>query len=428
MSNGEQFHIAVILPEGYRGGTLRGAMNIVRMLAIGAQDVGDKLKLSFGHLDLPDVYSDSDFDEICQLNVKVRPFLRQTMNGSELKSLYDSWINIPIEEQAAEYVIFNDGVSNFEDADFWLIISDRLPACIPPHRRYAVVIYDYIQRYVPEIFGRNKNSESNWLLFEKYAEAARKATFVLCTTEQTRRDCINYSGVSPDKVVLFPMEFDPVDFRPVAGSVCDDTDRPYIIWTTNSTQHKNHLNVIAGLEQYFCEHPDSLLYIRMTGVYTHLFSIEGKADRHFKDEYVVQVRQLIAKSQHLRDRLKILGNLTDEEYLQELAGADWLLHGALYDNGTFALVEAAWLGIPAISSDYPAIREQCKTFGLNLQFFDPNQPASLANVLASCYGKRVQAVQSLPTREQLSNCSYLKIAPTYWNKFKESLISQGVFL
>jgi glycosyltransferase involved in cell wall biosynthesis len=425
MSTQVPYHIAVILPERYRGGTLRGAINAARMLALGAKDAGDALKISFGHLDLPDVYSRADFEDLIDLEITIRPFKNQIIAADKVEAIYETWIEIPASDHSSEYLVFNDGISNFEDADFWLIVSDRLPACIAPHRPYAIITYDYIQRYVPQIFGIDQSSEINWLRFEKYLEIARKADFVICTTHQTRRDCINYCGADADRVILFPMEFDPIEITRNASIENVAKNPPYIMWTANSTEHKNHRNVILGLEIYFKNHPNSPLEIHLTGVYTDLFSEIEKSDPNHKIPYITEIRKLISQTEQVKNRLKILGNVSDSRYINELSRAEWLLHGALYDNGTFSLVEAAWLGIPAISSKYPAILEQCELFGLRPQLFDPYEPASLAKAIAACVSQRDTAINQLPSRNRLQGRTYKEVAYQYWSTFKSTLNKVG---
>jgi len=415
------YKVAVLLPETYRGGTLRGALNIVKMLVLGAKSAGDKLELSFGHVDSPSIYNDSDFEELRRLGVKVRPFFRELIDASKLEPIF-SFLGLPNNPpKGGQYWCFNDGISNFEDCDFWIIISDRIQHPIPINRPYAVVVYDYIQRYVPAIFGETTASVGNWKMFDAYAQATRDAQFVICTTEQTRRDCINYAGVNADRVFKFPLEFDPLKNN-TPNRICGETpSAPYLLWTTNSTQHKNHLNVIIGLGEYFRLHPESDLEIYVTGVYTHLFSDKGSADIHFMNEYVIGIRKAIEDSPEIKKRMRILGNLSDDVYLEMLQSAHGVLHGALYDNGTYSMIEAAWMGVPSISSDYPAIREICEVFGLNPILFNPHKPADLALGIQKFEDQYLDLCSKLPNRQKLQSRTFNVVAPEYWRMFLKAL-------
>ena len=375
------------------------------MLVIGAHASHYTLDLCFGHIDSPDVYKDSDFAELRELGVAIRPFQRNPVPAHLLAPILAS-LGLKPTPDVRSYWNFNDGISNFEDCDFWLIVSDRIQHPIPPHRPYAVVVYDYIQRYVPEIFGVDSKSASNWKMFDVFARATRDAQFVVCTTDQTRLDCINYAGASASRVFKFPMEFDPIGSDAVPA-VCETNQHPpYLLWTTNSTQHKNH----------------SRLNIHMTGVYTHLFdSAAGKFDKHYDDEYPRRVRKAIADSSQLRSRLRVLGNLSDDEYLSELQSAYGVLHGALYDNGTYSIVEAAWYGIPSISSDYPAIREACANFSMAPVLFNPYEPKALTESLERFVRDYALLKACLPPRDELRHRTFSIIAPEYWQTFLNAL-------
>lgn len=422
-------NISIILPEKYRGGTLRGALNIAKMLKIGANERGHELTLNFGYVDDPNIYGEDDFYEIKKLGIKVRSFKNEVIDSKEINPIIFKWLKHRKTNKTVggSYVSFNDGISNFEESDFWVIVSDRLSYPIPPHRKYAVVVYDYIQRYVPEIFGLDDGSKGNWLHFEQYADAARNASFVICTTEQTRNDCVNYIGVENHKVIKFPQEFDPIgqdiDFSDNKNLQCADV--PYILWTTNSTQHKNHINIIRGLNKFFEKNTDIELNIHMSGVYTHLFDNAGNLDPHFNDPYAVLIRSEIKNSLYLKPRLKVLGNIPDVEYKRQLSKAEWLLHGALYDNGTFSIIEAAWVGVPVISSDYPAIRECCDNFNLSVVLFDPHSYWDLFDKITENYTKRKKWVEKIPGKAVLTKNTFSAVAPKYWDLFYKTYLNLG---
>jgi glycosyltransferase involved in cell wall biosynthesis len=415
-SDGVPKKIAVILPERYRGGTLRGAVNISRMLVLGSREAGVELDVSFGHMDEPDTYSESEFDELRELGIKVRPFKRECIAANLLQPILGYLGAQKPAPGVTHYWTFNDGISNFEECDFWIIVSDRIQYPMPPHRPYAIVAYDYIQRYVPYIFGLDRKSEDNWRMFDGFAEVTRNAQFVICNTDQGRMDCINYTGSGANHVFKFPVEFDPLDFDDLAP-VTDESAKPYLLWTTNSTQHKNHLNIIAGLETYFRKFPDSDLEVRVTGVYTHLFSSSGSDDPHYSYEYPTKVRKALANSPNLKRRLRVLGILSDQEYTDQLRRSYGVLHGALYDNGTYAILEAAWHGIPSISSEYPAITETCINFDLHPMLFNPHRPAELARAVEQFIEQHAELTAKLPNRARLSVRTFSVVAPEYWNAF-----------
>jgi glycosyltransferase involved in cell wall biosynthesis len=83
----------------------------------------------------------------------------------------------------------------------------------------------------------------------------------------------------------------------------------------------------------------------------------------------------------VRRRIRFLGAVPDDAYARVLRSARFLAHNVIADNGTFSAVEAALLGTPSVSSDYPQMREIDEACGLGLRFFDPFDERATAEAL-----------------------------------------------
>ena len=66
---------------------------------------------------------------------------------------------------------------------------------------------------------------------------------------------------------------------------------------------------------------------------------------------------------------------------RELGEARFLWHPTQIDNGSFSVVDAAHLRIPALSSDYPAMHEIDDQFGLGLAWSPSDDPRRMASAL-----------------------------------------------
>jgi glycosyltransferase involved in cell wall biosynthesis len=97
--------------------------------------------------------------------------------------------------------------------------------------------------------------------------------------------------------------------------------------------------------------------------------------------------------------------------LQEAA---FLWHAGRIDNGTFSVVEAAGVGVPALSSDYRPMREMNEQFSLNLAWMDPSDPQSMAQALKDMEQKHMERRAMLPTSDQLASQSIDRLASAYW--------------
>jgi len=132
--------ITVILPIAYRGGSLRVAKTIARMIKKGSAEADDncgvRLAVIQGKYDLQ-----SDFRDLHEDEIEVREF---------------EWERI--EQQKAENIAFIQGQrADLYAAEYQIPVGgyDRLELPLAPVKPFVVFATDYIQRYVPEIFPRD---------------------------------------------------------------------------------------------------------------------------------------------------------------------------------------------------------------------------------------------------------------------------------
>lgn len=395
----EMSTIAVFLPLGYRGGTLRAAKNIAKMIYIGSRKMGTPINVVFSLL--AGQYEEEEYEDLLELGIKVRETewivksrkeieIAQTLGGYKKSLDYE------------EYALPTDGALNFLDCDYWLVVSDRLNRLLAPIRPYGMIIYDYIQRYCPQVLATDDFS---------YLINARKAEFVLCTTPQTYDDVLQYAGVSPQRAFLIPMEFDPLDGTNIKPY---KSNSDYFIWVTNTSSHKNHLNALKALSIYYSQF-DGKFQVIMTGIDTDYFDVLKKGSQANENAYIKQVRKYIQNHDNIIQNLKILGYIEDYDYLNALAGAKFLLHPTLIDNGTYSVVEAAYRGVPSLSHDYPQMRYIDDHFNLNMTFCNARKPQEIAKQLKYMEMKCEDMVLDLPDKSDLNKHTYEELALDFWS-------------
>lgn len=385
--------IAVILPFGYLGGTLRLVLNVVRHFA--AQGVP---RIVFG---VPTAHLPAIQDELDGLRrdvpeVEIRGFTWKLLErpaargcaaaaGLEVGDFISNTYQIPIDQGP-----------NFCDCDFWFFVSDRLEYPLIPLRPYALLVTDHLQRYVPDIFDLPMYQIQDAIPWN-FLRNVRNADIVVSTSEGTARDVVSFGGAL-GRQVRMPTTIDIDHFQRLAATDAAraaEHQRPYFVWVTNSSQHKNHLRMLRAIRSYY-ESLGGSLDVVVTGLWTDLFDPDlpddkiGSRRAIYDHPYIREVRETIrSKLGPWRSRLHLLGSVDDAEYVRVVKGSRFLLHNVLADNGTFSVVEAAILGRPAISSDYPQMREIDQGFGLGLRFFDPRDVAATASALAA--GEQMQA-------------------------------------
>lgn len=392
--------IAVLLPVPYRGGSLRAAKSVAKMLILGSKNAKREIKVIFScvanYYDLP-----IDFSDLIEMGVEIRETNWEHISNNKLQNTGVCSSALLNEKN---FLQPTDNLCNFNDCDFWLQISDRTDPPLAPLKPYGVIVYDYIQRYVPELFA-NHVEKAFW-------KTVRNASFVGVTTPQTRIDAIQYAGVRANKVTLLPMEFSPIEVVPQIDSSNQDC---YFLWTTNMSIHKNHLRAFQALEIYYKKYQGKLDCF-VTGVDT-LKLLNGKT----KVEYQEKVQSYLHNNPLLLEKLKILGNLPDKEFTYVLSKAKFLWHPTLIDNGTFSVIEAAYHNVPSLSSDYPQMRYIDNMFNLNMLFMNAQNAEDIAKHLLQMEQQHFERRALLPDKNYLTQLSYANQAPKFWEAIEKWL-------
>lgn len=404
--------IAVMLPVGYRGGSLRAAKNLAKAIAWSARQKNDPIKVVFSYIKGGNYDLYSDFSDLKEFGIALRETVWQIFPKHTFTPLS------PILKPAADKQVYDqyclpvDGANDFTDCDLWLIVSDRLPAPVYPIKKYVCMVYDYLQRYVPAIFGGDENL---WRMQEVgFFCLVRNAERVFTTTPSTRADMIAYAGVPGSRIILLDMDFDPPDETRLKLSNLGLPDN-YFIWTTNMAAHKNHLLALNALEKYYQDFGGDL-DAAITGVNSEYLNVERDfppGDMLVNVPHVIAARNKIASTPILKNRLHIFGNVSEIIYANILRKSKFLWHTNVYDNGTFSVIEAAYFRRPSLSADYPAMEYINNKFNLNLSFFNPRNAEEMAHALLAME-KSYKNIQ-LPDRNFLLQNTWKANSETLYN-------------
>ncbi|MEJ0062267.1 MAG: glycosytransferase [Alphaproteobacteria bacterium] len=392
--------IAVIVPVGYRGGSLRGAKLLAQALHEGSRQAGEDADIVLAHLDDDTIYAADEWKDL-HPGISRRAYTWRHLNAAAARRAmcYAGYDGTAAHDG---YIVPEDGMRQFADCDLWITISDRLQYPLLPLRPHICMIYDYLQRY-ETILPHGAD--------QPYLNAARAAARVLVTTRFTESDALNYAGIEPFRLRRVPILAPSFDASPATAA--KQAERPYFLWTTNAAPHKNHLNALLALAEYY-EVLDGQLDCRVTGVNTHrLLQMD-----------VPHLKQAAAAARGcatLDERLHWMGELPDGHYRRMLAGAAFLWHPARIDNGTFSVIEAAHLGVPSLSSDYPPMREIDAQFGLNLGWMDAHDPRGMARALKRMEREANGLRAGLPAKETLDMQSVTRLAGHYWKAVRACL-------
>ncbi len=389
--------IAVILPAAYRGGTLRAAKLLARALLEGSRQDGDEATIVFAHLDDPGYRTDA-FDDLPP-GIDHRPFRWRVLTIDEARraTAYAGFSGVL---KHSRYMVPDDGINHLMDCDVWVVASDRLDHPLLPLRPCVLMVYDYLQRYIP-LFDDTRGRD--------IIDRALAADAVIVTTQFTATDAAQFVGLPAEKLRKLPMI--APDFTADDPNTETPDPSPYFIWTTNLADHKNHENALEALDLYYEEHGGTLK-CRMTGVDT---------DRLFRDDrpHLKRAQGLYRSSETIKRNVEVLGELADRAFRRVLRRATFLWHPARIDNGTFSVIEAGAMGVPSLSSDYPAMHEIDSRFGLNLSWFDPDDPRDMAMKLKLMEQRHADLRRHLPSDQLRRELRADHVARAYWQTVKE---------
>lgn len=394
--------VAVIVPVEYRGGSLRGAKLMAQAIFSGSRAWDEPVDVVLAHLDTAAGYEDEEFQDISD-QIQRRSFRWGTVDGGTARRAmryagHEGW-----EPTSNRYIVPDDGIKQMLDCDAWIIISDRVTAPLLPLRPSMFMIYDYLQRYEKAIAGKDQNS----------INAVRRAQMVMVTTEFTKNDALQYAGVDAKRLVKLPMlapDFSKDEFD--AASVPEPAS-PYFLWTTNAGPHKNHENAFKALNFYYTN-LDGQLDCLVTGT-------ETKNLLKRKDSHLRAAVNFAKNTKVLNERIHWLGELPEYEYRSVLRKSSFLWHAARLDNGTFSVIEAAYMGIPSLSSDYPAMHEIDNQFNLNLTWMSSDNYKEMARKLKEMESSHLSKTAALPNFARLNEQSVDKLAGKYWEVIRECL-------
>lgn len=405
--------IGIFLPVYYLGGTLRAAKNLAKSIKFQANKNNDDIEVVFSCI--KDRYDmESEFNDLNEMGISIRETTWRVFEKDELEVLKDI-LQLNVKLQYPEYSMPQDGANDFLDCDMWIIISDRLIAPVFPIRKHCIVVYDYIQRYVPEIFGESSRS---WKYNNTLMNNVRNADKVLVTTPSTYEDVLTYVGINKDNVINIPMDFEPLEYY--QDNLIKKYDKnDYFVWVTNGAYHKNHIKAITALINYY-EKYNGKLKVIVTGYNSDLFNFRKKYAiieqlSLFEQKYIEKVRKLIKDNPILHNNIIFVGNVSNNEYVSILVNSKFLWHTNVADNGTFSVIEAAYLNVPSLASRYNAMEFINERFNINLTFFNPHDINDISNKLKEM--EKGYANVELPEKEELnmfswenqSNDIYIKI-------------------
>lgn len=400
------FRIAIVMPNHYTGGVLDYSVRLTKCIKMGAEAAGDPVEISFVYKDDPVFEGKNYFKPFQDAGVPVSSFSWRERDQGWLKRTV-SMDGCQMKTYPSSCWVMDNGGTNCEEADFILITADRTPGYFYSRCPVIVVAHDYIQRYVPDIC--EYDFENVIYQFQRQADA------VFVTSKPNYINALQCGGNQIQKTYLTPLMFDLIE-RPSDTQISDAEDwemasrnrkeekrkQPeYFVWSTNAAIHKNHIRAIRALSEYYAQGGKLKCY--MTGANSSLLNPKNKTPS--ESPYIEEVRSEFREHAELKGKIVFCGEMPKAQYIRTLEKAKFVFHPGYADNGNGTVIDAACLGVPSISSDYPASRYVNETTNIQMHFFDPFDSEDMAKALAKAEINAAFFAQQMPSLEKLKKCT-----------------------
>jgi glycosyltransferase involved in cell wall biosynthesis len=262
-------------------------------------------------------------------------------------------------------------------ADAWLALCDRFHNILLPARPYGVIVYDMIQRHVPQVFS------STFFVWRNrgMVPTIRDARVIMTTNPATREDVIADYALDPGRLCLVPVACEPHRrFGKHSREHVRLPARPFILYPANTSEHKGAGVMLRAFGRLKERLGDQAPLLVVCGGYTEYFS---PSYRGIRDEVHWRNIRTLVRDLELEEGRDVvfLGLVSDAQLLDLYQRCATIVNAARYDNGSFCLIEGRYFGRPVISSRYPAAEYLCQRFEIPAKFFPIEDAAALAECL-----------------------------------------------
>jgi glycosyltransferase involved in cell wall biosynthesis len=228
---------------------------------------------------------------------------------------------------------------------------------------------------------RRENSSPLKRLY--YASIVRRAchlaAHVFTVSEFSRERIIQWSGVSPDKVVNVRCGIGP-EFSPNVDPYC--LPYPYILCVSNRKRHKNELRQIEAFAAA---------------------DVPGDMRLLFTGEPTAELMNCILHH-HVSPRVRFLGNVPEADLPSLYRSAEALLFVSLYEGFGLPVLEAMASGTPVVTSNTSALPE---TAGGAALLVEPTVVDQIARAIE-------RVIRETPLRSQLREMGLQRAKEFSW--------------
>jgi alpha-1,3-rhamnosyl/mannosyltransferase len=219
-----------------------------------------------------------------------------------------------------------------------------------------------------------------------------RAAWVVTPSRFSRAELVRHAGVPAARIVVVPYGVShdfcpgPADTQALAGL---GLVRPFVLSVGLIQPRKNMVTALRAFEDFADRHPH------------HELAVVG--GRGWRSGAFVSA---VARSRH-RDRVRLLGRVSEHELLSLYRGAGCLLFGSRYEGFGLPIVEAMACGTPVIAGAFGPAPELVGGGGL---LVDVTDPAAMSRALETALDLSLRAELSAAAVEESAAFSWERCA------------------
>lgn len=266
-----------------------------------------------------------------------------------------------------------------------------------------VWIGDFQHRLLPEMF----SAQTYWKREIGFQAIIRSATAIMVMSEDAKQDCEKFYPHTKDKILVIPfavnsstksVKISPEDIRKKYHLPEKFFFLPNQFW-----KHKNHITVIYALKI-------------LRDKCKNIIVVNSGNTQDLRDpEHYNQIVKLV-KEFDLENEFRILGFVPFNEISALMRASIAVINPSLYEGWSTTVEEAKAIGVPLLLSNLKVHQEQAP---LICNFFDPNSPEELANVISAYWENSHPGPHA--ELEERSVSHYAHLRRRFSNKFLDAI-------
>jgi glycosyltransferase involved in cell wall biosynthesis len=249
--------------------------------------------------------------------------------------------------------------------------------------RFVVMVHDLIPLRFPELFAR-----SPLISYFRYyiPQVLAQAQHIVCNSQATARDIIEFWGISATKITSIPLAYDSTHFRPVIGSnflslgISKSIEerlivkRPYFLYIGRQDPYKNVRRVIEAFAKLGDRHCE--------------LWIAGSVDPRYTPALQQQAQEL-----EIGDHVQFLEYVPYVQLPLILSNAIALVFPSLWEGFGIPVLEAMACGTPVITSNCSSLPEVAGDAAILVDPYNVGEIAAAMQLLFEDGEARSQLVQ-----------------------------------